>query len=136
MKPGKFVEPDEHPGRSLKMLGKVWNQTLQELVLGPVHKRRSQSEGRGLSSADILWTREKRGSSDANVRTFWYKIFRIFRNFWCVRTDKGEGLWAIADIFRTRGGRVNFTQFCADVFYGQPLTAVFDNLKNDITLSV
>jgi len=35
----------------------------------------------------------KGGSSDADVRTFWYKKRRVFRNLWCVRTDKeGEGL--------------------------------------------
>jgi len=31
------------------------------------------------------------GSSDADVRTFWRKNLRIFRNLWCVRTDKGGG---------------------------------------------
>jgi len=27
----------------------------------------------------------------ADVRAFWRKKLRIFRNLWCVRTDKGEG---------------------------------------------
>jgi len=31
---------------------------------------------------------DKRGSSDSNVRTFWFKNLRIFRKLWCVRTDK------------------------------------------------
>jgi len=30
------------------------------------------------------------GSSGADVRTFWCKKLRIFRNLWCVRTDKEE----------------------------------------------
>jgi len=49
---------------------------------------RSQGGG-GLSIAD------KGGSSDADVRTFLRKKLRIFRNLWCVRTDRGgerEGL--------------------------------------------
>jgi len=46
-------------------------------------------------------------SSDADVRTFWCKNLRIFRNLWYVRTDKG-------------GGGQFFTILC-DVFYGRPL---------------
>jgi len=42
--------------------------TILVLFLGAVHKRRPQSEG--LSSADILRTREGGGSSVAYVRTF------------------------------------------------------------------
>jgi len=49
----------------------------------------------------------KGSSSDADVRTFWCKKLRIFRNLWCVRTGR-EG-----------GG--NFSRFCADVLYGQAL---------------
>jgi len=36
---------------------------------------------------------------DADVRSFWCKKLRTFRNLWCVRTDKVEGRWASADIF-------------------------------------
>jgi len=32
-----------------------------------------------------------RGSSDADVRTFWCKKIRTFRNLSCVRKDKGVG---------------------------------------------
>jgi len=38
------------------------------------------------------------------------------------RTRGGEGSWASADIFRTRERGVNFSRFCADVFYGRPLS--------------
>jgi len=82
---------------------------LSYLQLGAVHKRRLQSEGKGLSSAD-------KGSSFADVPTLWCKKLRIFRNLWCVYTDKRG--WASADIFRTRG--VNFSQLCG-FFYGRPL---------------
>jgi len=45
------------------------------------------------------------------------KTLRIFRNLQCVRTDRGGGWsWASADI--TKGGRVKFLLFCANVFYG------------------
>jgi len=45
---------------------------------------------------------------------------RIFRNLWCIRTDKGG---ASAD---KRGGRVNFSRLCANIFYGQSqLTRMF-----------
>jgi len=43
------------------------------------------------------------------------------KNLGCVRTDKGRGDWASADIFRTRGEGVNYSRFCRDVFYGRPL---------------
>jgi len=46
------------------------------------------------------------------------KKLRTFRNLWCVRKDRG--VWASADILQTGGG--NFLRFCADVFYGRPLT--------------
>jgi len=36
------------------------------------------------------------------------------------RKRGGRRDWASADILRTRG--VNFSRFCADVFYGRPLT--------------
>jgi len=32
------------------------------------------------------------GSSDVDVRTFWCKSHRVFRNLWCVRMDK---VWCI-----------------------------------------
>jgi len=66
---------------------------------------RSQGEG-GLSGADIFRTRGERSSSNEDVRTFWCKKLRIFRNLWCVRTDKG----------------VNFLRFCAKVLDGRLLT--------------
>jgi len=55
-----------------------------------VRKRRPQSGGgrKGLS----VRTRGLGGSSDANFRTFCAKKLRIFRNMWCVRTDKREGV--------------------------------------------
>jgi len=49
-----------------------------------VHKRRPQSEG----VVQCGHFAEKGDSSKSDVRTFWYKLW-IFRNLWCVRTDKG-----------------------------------------------
>jgi len=62
------------------------------------------------------------GSSDADVRTFWYKNLRIFRNLWCVRTDKGGGRLSKCGHFANKGEGVNFSRFCADVIYGRPLS--------------
>jgi len=42
----------------------------------------------------------------------------IFRHLWCVCMDNGG--WASANILQTRGVSVNFSQYCADVFYGRP----------------
>jgi len=64
------------------------------------------------------------GSSDADVRTFRRIKHRIFRNFWCVRTDK-EG-WASADTLRTRGmGGQFFAILCGRHLWTAP------NLKKD-----
>jgi len=46
-----------------------------------------------------------RGSSVADVHTFWCKKLGIFRNLWYVRTDGG----------------INFLRFCGDVFSGPDL---------------
>jgi len=85
-----------------------------QLQLGAVRKRHPQSGGKeGLSTADIA---DKGGSSDADVRTFWCKKLRIFRNLWCVRMNKE--------------GRGHFSRFCADVFDGRLLITLFF-LKNN-----
>jgi len=39
-----------------------------------------------------------------NVRTFWRNNLQIFRNLWCVRTDKGGGGCPV----RTKGGGGQF----------------------------
>jgi len=41
-----------------------------------------------------------KGSSDADICTFWNKKLRIFRNLWCIRTDKGKGS-IFSDLVRT-----------------------------------
>jgi len=85
----------------------------------------------GLTSVDILRTRG-RGSSDAGVRTFWRKKIRIFRNLWCVRTDKEGGWVGPVRTFCGQEGRVNFSRFCADVFFGRPLTRKAFTLNGEI----
>jgi len=40
---------------------------------------------------------------------FLEQTLQIFQNIQCVRTDKTWD-WVSADIFQTRGGRVNFTR--------------------------
>jgi len=77
---------------------------------GAVHKGRLQSGG----FVQCGHFSDKGGSSDANVRTFWRKKHRFFE-IYGVCTDKG------VEPVRTRV--VNFSRFCADVFYGRSLTA-------------
>jgi len=50
-----------------------------------VRGRPQSGGGEGLSSADTGGG----DSSDADVRTFWCKKLLIFRNLWCVHTEKG-----------------------------------------------
>jgi len=64
-------------------------------VLGAVHKRNPQSGG--LSSADVLWTRQE--------GAVWRIKLRIFRNLLCVRTDKGKrggGQFFVINVFYRR----------------------------------
>jgi len=66
---------------------------------GAVHKRRPQSGGGGLSSADMG------GSSDAGVRTFWWKETEFSKFMVCPHEQAGG---------------VDFSRFWADVLYGRP----------------
>jgi len=56
------------------------------------------------------------GSPDADVRTFWCKNFGFFEIY--------DMLSQCGHFSDKRGVRVNFSQFCADVFYGRPLINV------------
>jgi len=67
--------------------------------LGAVYKGRPQSGGAVQCG--------KGYSSDADVRTIWCKNFGIFE------------IYGVST--RTRGEGVNFSRFCADVFYGRPI---------------
>jgi len=92
--------------------------------LGVVHKRHSQSGGGGVCSVRTFFGQGGEGGSlDADVRTFWCKTLRIFRNLWCVRTDRGGGR-VNADILRTRGGII-FRDFVRAFFMDGPLTHKF-----------
>jgi len=63
--------------------------------MGQKYVKRIGDKGRSIKDVrsqggfqyDIFRTRGW-GSSDADVRIFWCKRLRIFRNLWCVRTDK------------------------------------------------
>jgi len=60
--------------------------------LGAVHKRGPQLRWKGVVQSG----QEGRGFFRCRVRTFWRKKLWIFRNLWCVRTDKG--VWASANM--------------------------------------
>jgi len=70
-----------------------------------------------LSSADILQTR-RRGFRCGRPQFF----LRIFRNLWCVSSDKGRRRVEPVRTFSRQGGGVNFSRFCVDLLYGRPLT--------------
>jgi len=88
----------------------------KELNIAYCHKRPSIKDvcsqgGGGLSSADIFRTRWERGSSDADVHTFWCKNLRIFQNLLCVRMDKGEEVEPVRTFSDKVGGRSIFRDF-------------------------
>jgi len=95
-------------------------------VLGAVHKRRPQSWGeRGSSSADIF-------------RTMGVLQMRTSALF----SAKYFGFLKIYDMSTRTGGRaiadkegVNFSRFCADVFYGRPLMVNFINKRKHNLIS-
>jgi len=77
-----------------------------------------RSKGRRLSSADVLRTREGgvlqlRTSALFGTKTSDFSKFKV-----C--PQGGEAGWASADISQIRG-KVKFSRFCVDVFYGRPL---------------
>jgi len=60
--------------------------------IGAVHKRRPQSGGERVCPVRIfLGQRGREGSSCGRPHFLAKKNLRIFRNLWCVRTDKGGG---------------------------------------------
>jgi len=73
--------------------------------LAAVHNVRSQGRGEVCPERSFCGQRQREGSSDADIRTFWWKKIQIFQNLWCFCMDKGA----------------NFLRFCRDVFYGRSL---------------
>jgi len=57
------------------------------------------------------------GSSDADVLTFWLKNIRFFEIYGASARTKERGLSQCGH-FSDKG--VNFSRFCANVFYGRP----------------
>jgi len=88
--------------------------------LGDVHKRRPQSGG--LSSGQCRHFEDKGigVSSDADVRTFWCKNFGSFEIYGV--SARTRELSQCGHFSNKVGGGVNFSRFCADIFYGRPLT--------------
>jgi len=72
-----------------------------------------------------------RGSSDADVRTFWRKKLRIFQNLWCVRTDKGgRGIETVRTFFGQEERGSIFRDFLRTSFMDGHLVVLF-HLKKD-----
>jgi len=53
---------------------------------------------------------------------FFVQKHRIFQNFWCVRMDKEKGVSQCGHFADKE--RVNFSRFCVDVVYWQPLIQI------------
>jgi len=87
---------------------------------GALHKLRSPSRG----VVQCGYFTDKEGSSESDVRTFWWKKLRNFRNFWCVICmDMGWGKdWASAHVFRTRKGQF-FAILCRRNLWTAPYNA-------------
>jgi len=79
-----------------------------DYTIEAVHKKRPQSSvcvgGRSVQCGHFA-DKEEEVLQMRSSALFGAKKLRIFRNLWCVRTD----------------GVVNFSQFCADLFYGRPI---------------
>jgi len=63
---------------------------------------------------------DKGSSSVVDVRTFWCKKLQIFRNLWCVRTDKVGGGLSKYGHFADKGMGVNFCDFVRTSFMDGP----------------
>jgi len=53
---------------------------------------------------------------------FGAKNFKIFEIFDVFARTKEEGVEPVRTFCGQEGGKVDFLRFCADVFYGRPLT--------------
>jgi len=67
------------------------------------------------------------GSLDAVIRSFWCKKYGFFENnsVFALRTDKVGVRMSQCGHFADKRVWVNFSQFCADIFYGRPLSPYF-----------
>jgi len=74
---------------------------------------------RGGGVCPVRIFRGQGGSSDANVRTFWRKNIGFVEIYGVSARDKG--VEPVLTFCVQGGGRGNFSRFCVDVFYGQPL---------------
>jgi len=73
------------------------------------------------ANAEVLRTRGG-GSSDEDVRSFWCKNYRVFRNLLCVHTDKGEVEVSQCEHFADKGRGQFFAILCGH-FYGRRAVA-------------
>jgi len=85
-------------------------------VLGAAHKRLPQL--RGIVQCGLFRTRgvlQMWTSALFGAKIIWFSKFMVYPH------RQGKGL-SQSDILRTRGKGVSFSRFCADIFFGRPLT--------------
>jgi len=92
------------------------------IVLGVVHKRCPQSGRREVCPMWTFFGQGRGGSSDADVRTFWWKNLQIFQNLWCVSTTRGKerGLCAPVRTFFEQGEGSIFCNFAKGHLWTTP----------------
>jgi len=82
-----------------------------------VHKDVRSQGGRGFVQFGHIYRQEGGDSSDADIRTFWYKPSNFSKFIVCPHGKEVMGF----EPMQTRGKRGQFLRYCADVFYGRPL---------------
>jgi len=92
-------------------------------VLGAVHRLCSQRGEGWFVPSDILWTR---GSGVFRARRLHILVqkLRIFRNLWCVRTDKGEGVSQCGHLQTWGDGGQIFAILCGRFLWTAPYREV------------
>jgi len=93
-------------------------------ALGVVHKRRPQSGGGGLYSADILQARREGILQMQTFALFGVKNFGFFEIYGVPGRTRGRRLSQCGH-FSDKGRRVNISRFCMDVLYERPLIKKF-----------
>jgi len=119
----------EHPfskrthiqNRTFSITSRNPHQDLNRIIRGRPWRTSAHKGGESLSSADIFRTRGERVLQMRTSALFDAKNIKFFEIYGVPARTKEEG--------------VNFSRFCADVFYGRPLKHKLANLQKFQTFS-
>jgi len=90
-----------------------------------------RGQGEGVVQCGHFSDKGGGGSSDVDVRTFWCKSSDFSKFMVCPREQRGRGLNQCGH-FANKAEGVNYSRFCADVFYGLPLTLFTNHTSKGI----